>query len=163
MLNKRSWDIITTVLLALIPLILYFQEVIGLYVPAAYIVVVNLVLAALSQYAANRRVKDAVETVKRWEIFDYLTTILLLVAPLILALQSVILQHTPDIYLPVVSLILAGLSQFVTDKRVKKSEPVDEEPKISVKIDEPIPDTKADETIVDTSEPVEVEPEEEYC
>lgn len=122
MIDKRTLDVLTTLFLAVIPLLLYFWTAIESIVPPAYLLISTLILAVISQYAANQRVTEAVETVKKWIYFDYLTTILLTVWPLVLAFQPQIMGAIPVAYAGVGSFILAVLSQWVADQREEKAE-----------------------------------------
>lgn len=128
-MNLRAVDYLTTILFACIPVILWFQDVIVVYVPPAYLIIATIAFAVLSQLASEQRVKDAVEEVQRWIIFDYLTTIALAVGPFILAYESLILQQIPPAYVPIAAVGLALFSQFITNKRIQKAtfdEPVEE-------------------------------------
>jgi uncharacterized membrane protein len=125
-MDKRTLDIITTAMLAAIPLIVYFWAAIEQILPPEYLVASNIILAAISQYTSNKRVVEAVETVKKWIYFDYLTTILLTVAPWILYFQPQIMGAVPVEYVGIVSFLLAVLSQWAADKRENKSVPVEE-------------------------------------
>lgn len=115
-------DRLTTVGYALIPLLLLVISYTLVYIPPEYIVVVTIIVGALSQYATNQRVKDSVEIVKKWVRFDYLTTILVGIWPVIGALQPQILSNTPALLLIPVTILFAILSQFVAEKRAANSE-----------------------------------------
>lgn len=121
-MDKRTLDVLTTLSLAVIPLLLYFWTAIEAIIPPAYLVISTLILAVISQYAANQRVTEAVETVKKWIYFDYLTTILLTIWPLVLAFQPQIMGAIPVAYAGAGTFILAVISQWVADKREEKSE-----------------------------------------
>jgi len=60
--EAKIFDYITTILLTLIPVILVYQDQILAQIPASYKLVVIIIFAALSQYAANRRVATPPET-----------------------------------------------------------------------------------------------------
>lgn len=123
-MDKKNFDYLTTLLLVAIPFILLFKDYIIVYTPPEYLILVTLFLAMLSQFAANQRVKDAIETAKHWKIVDYLTTILFAFGPLILAYQALILKQVPVEYVPIATILFGLLSQFVTNKRVHASTPV---------------------------------------
>lgn len=132
-MDKKIFDYSTTLFLVAIPFILLFKDYIIVYTPPEYLILVTLFLAVLSQFAANQRVKDAIETVKTWIIVDYLTTILLAFGPIILTYQALILQQIPVEYVPIATILLGLLSQFVTNKRVNASTPVNDTDTILLK------------------------------
>jgi hypothetical protein len=53
--TDKIFDYATTIILALIPVVLLYQDQILAQVPAAYKLIAIILLAGLSQYAANRR------------------------------------------------------------------------------------------------------------
>ena len=118
---KRVWDILTTLIFAFVPLTLIVISYLVVYIPPEYIALVALVTALLSQYTSNQRVKDSVETVKKWIRFDYLTTILVAVWPIIIAYQPQLMVQVPPVLIIPVTIIFAILSQFVADKRESNS------------------------------------------
>ncbi len=124
MVTFRNIDYLTTILLALIPVILYLKDTIILYVPPAYLILAVLIFAVLSQLAAEQRVKDAVEEVQRWKIFDWLSTILLAFGPILLAYESLIEQQLPPAIVPIAVGVFGLISQYITNKRVQASTPI---------------------------------------
>lgn len=122
MLDKRQIDILTTLVLGAIPPIVWILALLqGLYIPPEYAVAMTIILAALSQYTSNQRVKEATETLKKWIYFDYLTTILLTIWPWILYLQPQIMGRIPIAYAGAGSFIFMVLSQYVAEKRAEKA------------------------------------------
>lgn len=119
---KEIQDIGTTILLACVPLVLILISYFYAYIPAEYIVGVTIVLALLSQYTSNQRVKDSVETVKKWIRWDYITTILLIVWPILVSVQPQLLVYVPPALLGIVTALFAIISQYVADKREENSE-----------------------------------------
>lgn len=111
------FDVGTTVLLALVPLSLIIISYLVVYIPPEYIIIATILTGILSQYAANQRVKDSVETVKKWIRFDYLTTILLMAWPIIVVLQPQLMLYIPSQLIVPVTILFTILSQFVTEKR----------------------------------------------
>ena len=124
-MNSKFFDYITTGLLFLIPVILFFQDLIIQYTPSAALLIVTIILAFLSQYAANQRVKDAVEAVIHWKVMDYLTTILFAFGPVLLAYQTPVMQQIPPVYIPLTALLFGALSQFITNVRVRAASQAD--------------------------------------
>lgn len=114
---KEFEDIGTTLLLACVPLAMILISYFYAYIPAEYIVFVTLVLAILSQLASNKRTKDSVETVKKWMRWDYITTILLAVWPIVLTVQPQLLIYVPPAFLGIVTAIFTIISQYVANKR----------------------------------------------
>nr|WP_319372472.1 hypothetical protein [uncultured Methanobacterium sp.] len=114
---KMVFDVGTTILLALVPLTLILISYLVTYIPPEYIIIVTVLTGILSQYASNRRVKDSVETVKKWIRFDYLTTILLMAWPVIVVLQPQLMVYIPTQLIVPVTIGFTILSQFVTEKR----------------------------------------------
>jgi membrane glycosyltransferase len=119
---KEFVDIGTTLLLASVPLTLLLISYFYAYIPPEYIALVTIVLAILSQYTSNQRVKDSVETVKKWIRWDYITTILLVVWPIIASIQPQLLVNVPPALLGLVTALFAITSQWVADKREENSE-----------------------------------------
>lgn len=119
---KKLWDILTTVILASVPLALLLISYFIAYIPPEYIALVTLVLAILSQQASNQRVKDSVEIVKKWIRWDYITTILLVVWPIIAAYQSQLMVQIPPALIIPVTIIFTIISQYVADKREETSD-----------------------------------------
>jgi len=114
---KVVFDVGTTVLLALVPLSLIIISYLVVYIPPEYIIIATILTGILSQYAANQRVKDSVETVQKWIRFDYLTTILLMAWPIIVVLQPQLMLYIPSQLIVPVTILFTILSQFVTEKR----------------------------------------------
>lgn len=114
---KMVFDVGTTILLALVPLTLILISYLVTYIPPEYIILVTVLTGILSQYASNRRVKNSVETVKKWIRFDYLTTILLMAWPVIVVLQPQLMVYIPAQLIVPVTICFTILSQFVTEKR----------------------------------------------
>lgn len=114
---KMVFDVGTTILLAFVPLTLILISYLVTYIPPEYIILVTVLTGILSQYASNRRVKDSVETVKKWIRFDYLTTILLMAWPVIVVLQPQLMVYIPAQLIVPVTIGFTILSQFVTEKR----------------------------------------------
>lgn len=114
---KVVFDVGTTVLLALVPLSLIVISYLVVYIPPEYIIIATILTGILSQYAANQRVKDSVESVKKWIRFDYLTTILLMAWPVIVVLQPQLMLYIPSQLIVPVTILFTILSQFVTEKR----------------------------------------------
>jgi membrane glycosyltransferase len=102
---KEFQDNATTLLLACVPLALLLISYFYAYIPPEYIALVTIFLAFLSQYTSNQRVKDSVEIVKKWIRWDYITTILLAVWPLIVTFQPQILVYVPPALLGFVTVI----------------------------------------------------------
>lgn len=124
-MDKRTIDIITTLALGVIPLIVWLLAMIqGINIPVIYVGIVSILLAVLSQYTSNQRVRDATETVKKWVRLDYLTTILLTIWPWILYLQPQIMGQIPAAYAGIGSFIFMVLSQYVAEKRSEKADTV---------------------------------------
>ena len=121
MVDKRTLDYITTILLLSIPFILFLQQYIMQYIPAGLIVIGTLFFAALSQYMSNGRVAQAIEEVKRWKYVQYLITIGMVVLPLAITYQAQILQQLPSALVLPVSVILGFASQYISGVRVEKS------------------------------------------
>ena len=119
---KEFVDIGTTLLLASMPLALLLISFFYAYIPPEYIAMVTIILAILSQYTSNQRVKDSVETVKKWIRWDYITTILLVVWPIIASIQPQLLVNVPPALLGLVTALFAITSQWVADKREENSE-----------------------------------------
>lgn len=118
---KEFYDKATTVLLACVPLTLLLINYFYAHIPAGYIAAVTIVLVILSQNASNRRVQDSVETVKKWIRWDYITSILLGVWPIVVAFQPQIMVYVPAVYIGIVTGIFAIVSQYVADKREENS------------------------------------------
>ena len=118
---KKAFDILTTVVLALVPLSLLLVSFFIVYIPPEYIALVTLGIAIISQQASNQRVKDSVETVKKWIRWDYITTILLAVWPIIVVYQPQIMVYVPTGLIIIVSGLFAFVSQWVADKREETS------------------------------------------
>jgi len=118
---KEFEDIGTTLLLACVPLAMILISYFYAYIPAEYIVFVTLALAILSQLASNKRTKDSVETVKKWMRWDYITTILLAVWPIVLTVQPQLLIYVPPAFLGIVTAIFTIISQYVANKREENS------------------------------------------
>lgn len=114
---RMVFDVGTTILLALVPLTLILISYLVTYIPPEYIILATVLTGILSQYASNRRVKDSVETVKKWIRFDYLTTILLMAWPVIVVLQPQLMVYIPPQLIVPVTIGFTILSQFVTEKR----------------------------------------------
>lgn len=121
---KEIQDKGTTLLLACVPLTLLLISYFYAYIPPAYIALVTIILAILSQYTSNQRVKDSVETVKKWIRWDYITTILLVVWPILVSVQPQLLVYVPPAFLGIVTALFAIISQYVADKREENSEQV---------------------------------------
>lgn len=122
--NTKLLDGLTTVLLALPAIILIFSGAIQKYAPPEYVAILMIFLAVISQLAAGERSKFAVDTIKKWKYFDYLTTIFLAAYPAVLVYQDQILAQVPVEYKIIVLIILAGLSQAASNLRVNKAEPI---------------------------------------
>lgn len=119
---KEIQDIGTTLLLACVPLALLLISYFYAYIPPAYIVLVTLVLAILSQLASNKRTKDSVELVKKWIRWDYITTILLAVWPIVVALQPQLMIYVSPTMIGFITALFAIVSQYVAGKREENSE-----------------------------------------
>jgi hypothetical protein len=133
---------------------LIFQSYITQIAPPSVIVIVTLALAALSQYAGNSRVKDAVEEVKKWKWVHYGLTILMALVPILMTYQSSILDVVPTSLVVPATLLLAFLSQFVSGIRSNNAVIVNEEPPIDPQqppepvaqpVDEPVVQAPVDE------------------
>ncbi|KAF5046212.1 hypothetical protein DSECCO2_473120 [anaerobic digester metagenome] len=118
---KEIQDIGTTLLLACVPLVLLLISFFYAYIPAEYIVAVTIALAILSQLASNKRTKDSVETVKKWIRWDYITTVLLMVWPIIVALEPQLMIYVSPTMIGFVTALFALISQYVADKREENS------------------------------------------
>lgn len=118
---KEAYDILTTVVLALVPLSLLMVSFFIVYIPPEYIALVTLAIAIISQQASNQRVKDSVEIVKKWIRWDYITTILLAVWPIVVAYQPQIMVYVPTSLIIIVAGLFAFVSQWVADKREETS------------------------------------------
>lgn len=122
-MDKRTIDILTTLLLGVIPLIVWLLALLqGVNIPAQYVSITSIILAALSQYTSNSRVQEATETVKKWVRLDYLTTILLTIWPWILYFQPQIMGQIPAAYAGAGSFIFMILSQYVAEKRAENAD-----------------------------------------
>lgn len=119
---KEFVDIGTTLLLACVPLALLLISYFYAHIPTEYIALVTLVLAILSQYASNQRVKDSVEIVKKWIRWDYITTILLALWPIVVSFQPQLLVYVPPALIGFVTALFALISQFVANKREENSD-----------------------------------------
>lgn len=125
MMDKRTIDIITTLLLGIVPFIVWLIALMqNIEIPLQYVAVLSLILAALSQYTSNQRVKEAEETVKKWIRYDYLTTILLTVWPWILFFQPQIMAQIPVAYGGIGTFIFLVLSQWAAEEREKQAQVV---------------------------------------
>ena len=98
-------------------------------IPFQYLIVIQLVLAIINQFVGNSRVTEAVEEVKHWKWFDYITSILFLFAPLILMFQQTLMNNIPVAAIPFATVAFGMLSTFVNERRVNtatfETEPVD--------------------------------------
>lgn len=124
-MNWKIRDVVTTLLLACVPLTLLLISYFYTNIPAEYIALVTLVLAILSQYSSNKRVQESVETVKKWIRWDYITTFLLAAWPIIVAYQPQILLYISPSWVGFVSAIFAVISQCVADLREANTETQD--------------------------------------
>lgn len=124
---KRLATIVLTLALLGVPLLVIFAPAILATTPEAYIVIVTVVLGIVYQLAANQRVKDAVEEFKRWQIYDYITTGILIFGPLILSYQATIMGYIPAWAAGFGTISFGLLSQFITEKRVDNAITVDYE------------------------------------
>lgn len=154
--TQRFYDYVTTFLLALVPIILIFQSYITQVVPASVLIVATLILAILSQYAGNRRVKDAVETVKTWKWVHYGLTILMALLPIITTYQVDILGAIPSGLVVPATLLLGFATQYASGERVEQanSQPIEEPPVQPEAEPEVIPDEKQPETPVEEEDGV---------
>lgn len=118
---NEAYDILTTLVLALVPLSLLLVSFFIAYIPPEYIALVTLAIAIISQQASNQRVKDSVETVKKWIRWDYITTILLAVWPIVVAYQPQIMVYVPASLIIIMSGLFAFVSQWVANKREETS------------------------------------------
>ena len=121
---KKFYDIVTTLIFGLVPLTLLVISYTLIYIPPEYIVLVTMITGIISQYASNQRVKDSVETVKKWIRFDYLTTILLAIWPILVAYQPQIMLQIPGQLIIPVTIIFTIISQWVAEKREINGEPI---------------------------------------
>lgn len=122
-MDKRTIDILTTLSLGGIPLIVWLLALLqGINIPIIYVGIISIILATLSQYTSNIRVREATETVKKWARLDYLTTILLTIWPWILYFQPQIMGQIPVAYAGIGSFIFMVLSQYVAEKRAEKAD-----------------------------------------
>ncbi|WP_321422780.1 hypothetical protein [uncultured Methanobacterium sp.] len=122
--TTKLLDGLTTILLALPAIILIFSGSIQAYAPPGYLIILMVLLAFVSQLAAGERSRFAVENIKKWKYFDYLTTIFLAAFPIVLQYQDQILSQVPVEYKIFVLILLAGLSQYASNLRVQKTEPM---------------------------------------
>ncbi|KYC53889.1 MAG: hypothetical protein AMQ22_00089 [Candidatus Methanofastidiosum methylothiophilum] len=121
-MNLKFFDWITTILLALIPVILFFQVVILGYVndySPELLIAVQLFLAILSKYASDKRVTEAVETIKRLGYVTWILNVVYAVAPIVILYQAVIMGAIPAVYVPIAVLVFAVLYQITTEQRVQ--------------------------------------------
>lgn len=129
-MNLKLLDWITTILLALIPVILFFQVVILGYVndySPELLIAVQLFLAILSKYASDRRVTEAVDTIKRLGYVTWFLNVVYAVAPIVILYQAVIMGSVPAVYVPVAVVIFAILYQITTEQRVQVAEKIKRE------------------------------------
>lgn len=122
--NTNLLDGLTTVLLAAPAVILIFKGSIEAYAPPEYLAIIMLFLAVVSQLAAGERSRFAVDKIKKWKYFDYLTTIFLAIYPFLIGYQDQLLNQLPPSWKIVGLVFFAGLSQYAANKRVQKAEPV---------------------------------------
>ena len=124
-MDKRTIDIITTLALGIVPFIVWLIALMqNINIPIQYVMVVSLVLAFLSQYTSNQRVKEAEETVKKWIRYDYLTTILLTAWPYVLFFQPQIMAQIPVAYAGIGTFIFMVLSQWAAEEREKQAQSI---------------------------------------
>ncbi|MBF4474549.1 hypothetical protein [Methanobacterium formicicum] len=119
---KGIYDIVTTLLLACVPTVLVLIYFFIAYIPPAYIFLVTAILTILSQHASNQRVKDSVEIVKKWIRWDYITTILLAVWPIVVLYQPELMSYVPAFLVVFVTGIFTITSQWVANKREETSQ-----------------------------------------
>jgi hypothetical protein len=82
-------------------------------------------MAFISQYASNQKLKIVLRLFKKWIRFDYLTTLLLAVWPIILAYQSQIIAFSPPALTVVVTGLFGFVSQWVAEKRNENADSED--------------------------------------
>jgi len=122
--SSKLLDGLTTILLALPSVILIFGCPIEEYAPPEYLAVLMLFLAVISQLAANERSKFALDTIKKWKYFDYLTTFFLAVYPFIAGYEDQLLAQLPPGWKVLGLVFFAGLSQWAANKRIQNAEPI---------------------------------------
>ncbi len=119
---KGIYDVVTTLLLACVPTVLVLIYFFIAYIPPAYIFLVTAILTILSQHASNQRVKDSVEIVKKWIRWDYITTILLAVWPIVVLYRPQLMSYVPAFLVVFVTGIFTITSQWVANKREETSQ-----------------------------------------
>ena len=153
--STKLLDGLTTILLAIPSIILIFGGPIQEYAPPEYLAVFMLLIAVISQLAANERSKLAVDTIKKWKYFDYLTTLFLAVYPFIVGYQDQLLAQLPPGWQVLGLVFFAGLSQWAANKRIQTADPITASIKPSTLITNTTITPEPDDLVADDDEPAE--------
>jgi hypothetical protein len=115
MILENKWvDRFTTILLMLVPIVIGLQPQVMAIIPPAYTIIATIFFGFLSQFTAERRAA-LMAMAGPW--MDRITTILLMLVPVIIGLQPQIMASIPIQYTLIATIIFGLLSQFTSEKR----------------------------------------------
>jgi len=125
MILENKWiDRLTTLLLMLVPIVIGIQPQVMAIIPPEYTIIATIFFGFLSQFTAEKRAA-LVAMIGPWT--DRLTTILLMLIPVIIGVQPQIMATIPVQYTLAATIIFGLLSQFTSEKRANAA------------VDDPVP------------------------